>query len=138
MKIKFIYFSFAVSLASLFGCQQQNGESSTPATQQNQVSNSPRQMAYIDPETGKLTSKPANSAEQDVFQPSLTTEINQEPLEEVTWDDGTVTMKLDGRFRSHLVVKKGCNGKMEMKHQKNSQIVSSKCVESQEGKNEKY
>ncbi|MCF6202902.1 MAG: hypothetical protein L3J59_04410 [Methylococcaceae bacterium] len=132
MKTRFIYFSIAVSLATVSGCQQQNGESSTPAT--NQMSSSPNQMAYIDPETGELTSKPANSAGLENNHPSLTTNIDLPKLEEVSHPDGTVTTKLNGRYRSHLVATIGCNGKMKMEHKNKPELGASKCVESQEGK----
>ncbi len=133
MKSRFFYFSIAVSLVTASGCQQQNGESLTSETKQNRMSTSPKQMAYIDPDTGELTSKPADSADLDNNQPSLTTDADLPELEEITLPDGTVGMKLNGRFRSHLVAKIGCNGKMEMEHKSNPDLVASKCAESQEG-----
>lgn len=131
MKTRFIYFSIAVGLATVSGCQQQNGESLTPATEKNRVSTSAKQMAYIDPETGELTSKPADSADLD--NTSLTTGLDRPKLEEFTLPDGTVGMKLNGRFRNHLVAKIGCNGKMQMEHESNPDLVAPKCAESQEG-----
>ena len=133
MKSRFFYFSIAVSLVTVSGCQQQNGENLTSETKQNRVSSSPKQMAYIDPETGELTSKPGNSADLENNRPSLTTDDDQPKLEEITHPDGTVSMNLNGRFRSHLVAKIGCNGKMEMEHKSNPDLVASKCAESQEG-----
>lgn len=134
MKTRFIYFSIAVGLATVSGCQQQNGESLTPATQKNRVTSSAKQMAYIDPETGELTSKPANSAGLENSRPSLTTDVELPKLEEVTLPDGTVTTKFNGRFRSHLVATIGCNGKMKMEHKNKPEMDASKCADSQEGK----
>ncbi len=133
MKSRFFYFSIAVSLVAVSGCQQQNGENLTSETKQNRVSTSSKQMAYIDPKTGELTSKPANGADLDNNRPSLTIEDDLPKLEEITHPDGMVSMNLNGRFRSHLVAKIGCDGKMQMEHESNPDLVASKCAESQEG-----
>jgi hypothetical protein len=134
MKSRFFYFFIAVSLVTVSGCQQQNGENLTSETKQNRVSTSPKQMAYIDPETGELTSKPANSAGLENNRPSLTTDVDLPEVEEVILPDGTVTTKFNGRFRSHLVATIGCDGKMKMGHKNKPELDASKCAESQEGK----
>ncbi len=86
------------------------GEESTTAT----VPKSSGRKAYIDPDTGELTSQPPSGQEleqgQQVFQQST------EGLVEEIHPDGSASVDLQGRFRAPLRVRKNCDGTLTSWH----------------------
>ena len=81
------------------------------------------QIAYIDPETGELTSQPIAEIDSG---PPLRKEVNLPPVKVTTYADGTVQADLNGRFRTPLIATIGCDGELKTGH---SDHVASEEVE---------
>jgi hypothetical protein len=71
------------------------------------------QIAYLDPVTGQLTSKPADSLTKGS---ALQAQVNLPPIKITTYADGTVQADLNGRFRTPLMATIGCDGKLTTEH----------------------
>ena len=90
------------------------------------VNASPAQTAHIDPRTGQLIALPdTNLPAAKAIQESLP------PIEMLTHSNGTVQLKLNGRFRTPLVAQIGCDGKIKMTHAENKKIETIECGESE-------
>lgn len=134
MRFIHIYFTITVSLATVSGCQQQDESSSAQDAQQNNTIITPKQQAYIDPETGELISRPTNLVEPKIASSRVKTDVKSKPLEVITSPDGTVTIKLDDRFNKQLTATDNCDGELQLKHQDKTDLTSkaSKCAKPEE------
>ena len=71
------------------------------------------QVAYVDPATGELTSKPDNPLQKSLAQQA---QVNLPPVKVTTYSNGTVQADLNGRFRTPLMATIGCDGKLTTEH----------------------
>ncbi|MFT5612282.1 MAG: hypothetical protein ACI9WC_001603 [Arenicella sp.] len=84
------------------------------------------QVAYVDPVTGELTSKPLLSTLSQEVQ------YNLPPVKIITYSNGTVQAVLYGRFRTPLMVATiGCNGKLTTEHSDHLEPKREDCGASQ-------
>ena len=85
-------------------------------------------IAYLDPETGELTSKSADPLESGS---SLQAEVNLPPVKITTYSDGTVQAELNGRFRTPLMATIGCDGELATGHSDHLESKAQECGVSQ-------
>lgn len=72
-----------------------------------------RQIAYLDPATGQLTSKLSDPLSNSSARQA---QVDLPPIKITTYADGTVQATLNGRFRTHLMATIGCDGKLITEH----------------------
>lgn len=75
-------------------------------------------VAYIDPNTGELSSTLPAGAQQrtNANNTNRAATVNLPPVEMTTHANGVVQAKLNGRFRTPLVATINCNGKIDTQH----------------------
>lgn len=84
------------------------------------------QTAYLDPVTGELTSRPADSFDNSS---SLKAEGSLAPVKITTYTDGSVKADLNGRFRTPLMATIGCDGELTTGHSDDLQSEVKDCGE---------
>ena len=87
-------------------------------------------MAFIDPQTGQLTSRPSTPIQNKAAlqnQAALKAQANLPPVEYTTYADGTVSANLNGRFRTQLMVTVDCDGNIKTQHANELAPPTEKC-----------
>lgn len=104
-------------LISPLSFAQSASQSSTTenASTSESVPTSAGRKAYIDPDTGELTSQP--SVYEETLQPSRQVfQQSSAGLVEELQPDGSTTVNLQGRFRMPLMIRKNCDGSLTTWH----------------------
>ncbi len=100
--------------------QASNEEDSTTTTKTAPVTTGGRK-AYIDPDTGELTSQPP--ADDKIIEPGERVfQQSSEGLVEEVRPDGSASVNLQGRFRMPLMIRKNCDGTLTTWHGDESQL----------------
>ena len=100
-------------------------ENKTQLAQDDQVlTTTAGRTAYIDPETGQLTSRPSIPIDN---QAAIQAELNLPPVQYTTYANGTVGAALNGRFRAPLIATIACDGKIKTEHSNELASKTEKC-----------
>ncbi len=106
-------------------------------TQSSTPSQASGRMAYIDPQTGELTSAPSD--EQMRQTQTVQLEQAEAPIETIEHPDGTVELVLTDEMHSNLNAKMDCDGDVQTFHSNPATLNPTTCIEDQlkEQKNKK-
>ena len=124
--LKIIAFIGLYSAGSLLWAQQQSDKKEMVIQSAEPVS---AQKAYIDPETGELTDQPPSSSDNITSNNRVEENAELPPMEVTTHADGTVQIDLNGRFRTPLQARIGCDGQIITMHSKEALTDNTDCEE---------
>lgn len=110
--------------------KQASQDQSTVVHVDHAVAATAQSMAFIDPKTGQLTSRPSTPIQNQAAlqnQAARQAQANLPPVQYTTYADGTVGANLNGRFRTQLMVTVDCDGNIKTQHANELAPPTEKC-----------
>ncbi len=104
--------------------KQATQDQSTVVHVDHAVAATAQSMAFIDPKTSQLTSRPSTTIQNKA---ALQAQGNLAPVQYTTYADGTVGANLNGRFRAQLMVTVDCDGNIKTQHANELAPPTEKC-----------